>query len=106
MTTTTSPKGMKSLRDVVAQFEDAMKDVGERISGFFDEVDVRRRMSDALDALDDLRLEAIRRVQGESATKSLEEMTVKELHELASEQEIPGRSSMDKAELIDALRKR
>ncbi len=105
MATTTSPKGMKSLKDVVAQLEDAMKDVGERISGFFDEIDVRRRMSDAVDAIDDLRLEAIRRVQGEPATKSFDEMTVRELHELASEREIPGRSSMDKAELIDALRK-
>jgi hypothetical protein len=47
----------------------------------------------------------LRRIQGEPAAKPLEQMTVRELHELASERQIPGRSSMGKAELIDALRK-
>ncbi len=89
MTTTTSPKGMRSLPDLIAQFSDAIEDIGERISAFFE----------------DLRDEAVRRVQDETAAKPFEDMTVRELHELASEREIPGRSSMDKAELVAALRK-
>ncbi len=89
MTTTTSPRGMRSLPDLIAQFDDAIKDLGERVSTFFE----------------DLRVEATRRVQDEAAAKPFEDMTVRELHELASEREIPGRSSMDKAGLIEALRK-
>jgi hypothetical protein len=41
---------------------------------------------------------------GKPATAPFEDMTVKELHELARERDIAGRSSMNKAELIDALR--
>jgi Rho termination factor, N-terminal domain len=57
----------------------------------------------------------LRRIHGEPAAKPpeekaggatpIEEMTVRELRKLASERQIPGRASMSKAELIDALRK-
>ena len=93
-----------SLEKVMKQLQDAVDEAGDRMSKFIQEADVKRRFSDALDALDDVRLEVLRRVRGEPATKPLDEMTVKELHELASEREIAGRSSMNKAELIDALR--
>jgi polyhydroxyalkanoate synthesis regulator phasin len=93
-----------ALEKVLKQLQDAADEAGERMSKFIEEADVKRRFSDALDALDDVRLEVLRRLHGEPATKPLDEMTVKELHALASERDIPGRSSMNKAELIDALR--
>gem|GEM_PF-2933619 len=40
---------------------------------------------------------------GESPDDALEDLTVEELQDLASEAEIDGRSSMNKAELVDAL---
>ncbi|QDU94838.1 Rho termination factor N-terminal domain-containing protein [Lignipirellula cremea] len=47
-----------------------------------------------------------RRTQGTgNPTKPLEERTVDELQNLASEREIHGRSRMRKQELVDALRK-
>jgi hypothetical protein len=96
---------LSSLERMMRQLQDAAEEAGDRMSKFVQEADVKRRFSDALDALDDVRLEVLRRVRGEPATKPLDEMTVKELHELASEREIAGRSSMNKAELIDALRR-
>lgn len=93
-----------ALEKVLKQLQDAADEAGDRMSKFIQEADVKRRFSDAVDALDDVRLELLRRMHGEPATKPFDEMTVKELHALASERDIPGRSSMNKAELIDALR--
>jgi hypothetical protein len=105
----------RSLQDLVRQLEDTAKQAGDRISDYLSEARVRQRLSDAADAINDVRLAVLRRVQGEQAGSSrkakpadaetpLEEMTVRELHALASERQIPRRSSMGKAELIDALR--
>lgn len=96
---------LDSLKKLLGQVEQAVEAAGERVVSFAEDAEVKRRLSDAVDALDDVRLALLRRIRGEPATKPLEEMTVRELHELASEREIPGRSSMNKAELIDALRK-
>ena len=96
---------LNALRKLLAQLQEAADEAGDRMSKFVQDADVRRRISDAVDALDDVRLEVIRRMRGEPATPPLDEMTLKELHQLASEREIPGRSSMNKAELIDALRR-
>ena len=92
------------LRDVLARLEDVANEAGDRMSKFLDDVEVKRRLNDAVDALDDVRLEVVRRMTGKPATAPFEDMTVKELHELARERDIAGRSSMNKAELIDALR--
>jgi hypothetical protein len=92
-------------QDLIGQLEDTAKQAGDRISEYLAEARVRQRLADAADAIKDVRLAVLRRIQGEPAAKPLEEMTVRELHELASERQIPGRSSMGKAELIDALRK-
>lgn len=92
------------LHDVLAKLEEVTNEAGDRMAKLLEDVEIKRRLSDAVDALDDVRLEVTRRVTGKPATTPFEEMTVKELHELASEREIEGRSSMNKAELIDALR--
>ena len=92
------------LQDVLAKLEELTNEAGDRLSKIMEEVEIRRRLTDAVDALDDVRLELTRRITGKPATTPYEEMTVKERHELASEREIPGRSSMNKAELVDALR--
>jgi hypothetical protein len=95
---------LNPLEKALRRLQDAADEAGDRMSNFVQEADLKHRFSDALDALDDMRLEVLRRVRGEPATKPLDEMTVKELHELAGERDIPGRSSMNRAELIDALR--
>lgn len=94
-----------ALQDLIGQLEDTAKQAGDRISEYLAEARVRERLADAADAVNDVRLAVLRRIHGEPARKPLEEMTVRELRDLASERQIPGRSSMSKAELIDALRK-
>jgi hypothetical protein len=98
-------RDINSLRDVVRQLEDLAREAGDRVSKLVEDAAIKQRLSDAIDALDDVRLEAMRRLHGEPATKPFEEMTVKELHALAGDRDIEGRSSMNKAELIDALRR-
>lgn len=97
-------RDLNALRTYISRLEDAVGEAGDRVSGFVKEAEIKQRLSDALDAIDDVRLEVLRRVRGGPATKPLDEMTVKELHALASERDIEGRSTMNKAELIDALR--
>jgi hypothetical protein len=103
--TSDDSRDVNTLRRYIQQLDEAVGEAGDRMAAVVKEADVKQRLSDAIDAIDDVRLEVLRRVRGEPATKPLDEMTVKELRELASEREIEGRSSMNKAELIDALRR-
>jgi hypothetical protein len=102
--TTRTVKHENALQHLIGQLEDLAKQAGDHISDYLSEARIRQRLSDAGDAINDVRQAVLRRIHGEPAAKPLEEMTVRELHELASEQQIPGRSSMSKADLIDALR--
>lgn len=99
-----------ALQDLISQLEDTAKQAGDRISEYLAEARVRERLADAADAINDVRLAVLRRIHGEPAAKPadekpLDEMTIRKLHKLASERQIPGRSSMSRAELIDALRR-
>lgn len=108
-------KRERTLQDLIGQLEDTAKQAGDRISEYLAEARVRQRLADAADAINDVRLAVLSRIRGEPAAKPpdekaagatpLEEMTIRELHKLATERQIPGRASMSKAELIDALRK-
>ncbi|MCA9300754.1 MAG: Rho termination factor N-terminal domain-containing protein [Phycisphaerales bacterium] len=89
---------------LVRRLQDLGNEAGTRPKDLLDDVDLRRRFDALGDGIDDLRMAIERRLRGEPATKPLDEMTVEELHHLAAEREIAGRSTMNKAELIDALR--
>lgn len=113
---TKTAKGDGARRDLVGQLKETAKQARDRINEYLAEARVRQRLADAVDAINDVGLAVLRRIRGEPAakpsekttaraSKPLEQMTVRELHELASERRVPGRSSMSKSELIDALRK-
>ena len=65
-------RDVNSLRELYERLEDAVGEAGDRIREFVNDADVKQRLSDAIDALDDVRLEVLRRVRGESATKPLD----------------------------------
>lgn len=92
------------LEGLVRQLQDLGNEAGARLKDFLDDVEVKQRFHAIQDGIEDLRLELERRFRGGPATRPFEEMNVQELHHLAGERNIEGRSSMNKAELIDALR--
>ena len=96
-------RAVKALKDLYRQLENALDEAGDNITRLVEEADIKQRLSDAIDAIDDVRLELLRRIRGEEASADLAEMTVKELRELARKRDIAGRSGMNKAELIEAL---
>lgn len=96
----------EGLDGLVRRLEELGSELGNRFRDLLDDVDVRRRFQTIQDGVEDLRRTIESKLRGEPATEPLDEMTVKELHQLASERGIEGRSSMNKADLIDALRAR
>jgi hypothetical protein len=95
-----------ALEAVVNRLREVRKEAGDRLSDLLAEGPVKERVAAVADKAEDLRLELARRLRrGEPATKPLDKMTLRELHELAARRHIAGRSSMKKAELIDALRR-
>lgn len=88
---------------------DGMRDVGrqatERLTVLFTEDHFRKHLRQIATALEDMWAEASEQVRLAAEAKPLEDMTLEELHELATERKIPGRSKMHKDELIAALRR-
>lgn len=93
------------LQGLVARLRSTRKEAGDRLADMLAQPAVRDRATAVADRIEDLRQEVERRLHGGPATKPLSDMTVQELHELARKRDIKGRSSMNKAELVDALRK-
>jgi hypothetical protein len=66
--------------------------------------DVEEATRKAEEAVEDVKRAAKRTVGTSTDSRVYEDRTRDELYDLAAEREIPGRSKMRKAELIDALR--
>ena len=93
------------LQGLVNRLREARKEAGDRLGEVLAETSVRERAAAVADKIEDLRLELTRRLRhSEPPAQPLQDMTVHELHQLAAKRHIAGRSSMNKAKLIDALR--
>ena len=107
------------LQSLVNRLREARKEAGDRLGEVLVETSVRERAAAVADRIEDLRLELTRRLRhseppaeqppaeqppAKPPAQPLQDMTVHELHHLAAKRHIAGRSSMNKAKLIDALR--
>ena len=102
---TKTPQRTDPMQQLVDRVRQVSWEAGDKMADLLTEPAVRARVDAIADRIDDLRLELARRLRhSETGTRPLEDMTVEELHELAARHDIKGRSSMHKAELIDALR--
>jgi Rho termination factor, N-terminal domain len=102
------------LQSLVNCLREARRQAGDRLGEVLAEASVRERAAAVADKIEDLRLELTRRLRHtgppagpltELPAGPLQDMTVHELHRLAAERGIAGRSSMNKAELVNALQK-
>lgn len=104
MTTKTTSRE-RTFEQLMDDLRDVGREAAERFGHLFSDDQFRVHLREMGKALEDMWAEAAEQVRKAADSKPLDEMTMDELHELASERKIPGRSKMHKAELIDALRK-
>ncbi len=94
------------LQSLVNRLRQIRKEAGDRLGDVLAEASVRERAAAVGDKIEDLRLELAKLGRrGKPTAKPVQDMTVRELHRMAAKRHIAGRSSMNKAELVDALRK-
>lgn len=120
----------KAQTDVLQSLADRLREIrkqaGGRLGHVLADASVRQRAAAAADKIEDLRVELTRSLRHarpaaapakpaarppakpapERPAKALDDMTVQELRHLATKRHIAGRSSMNKAELVEALGKK
>jgi Rho termination factor, N-terminal domain len=121
------------LQGLVDRLREMRKQAGGRLAHVLADASVRERAAAVADKIEDLRVELTRSLRHarpaaapakpaaapakpaarppakptpERSTKALDDMTVQELRHLAAKRHIVGRSSMNKAELVEALGKK
>jgi large subunit ribosomal protein L21 len=115
------------LQGLVDRLREIRKQAGGRLGHVLADASVRERAAAVADKIEDLRAELTRSLRHarpaaapanpaarrppakpapELSTKALDDMTVQELRHLATKRHIAGRSSMNKAELVEALGKK
>ncbi len=113
------------LQSLVDRLREVRKQAGGRLGHVLADASVRERAATVADKIEDLRVELTRSLRHarppaapakpaagppakpapERPAKALNDMTVQELRHLATKCHITGRSSMNKAELVEALGK-